>query len=88
MTGHRSGVHALAFSPDGKTLASAAEDETLKLWDLATAEELLTLDGFSGPVWVLRFSPDGSALVAIGSKAPNEPGEIRVWLAPGAAPAD
>jgi eukaryotic-like serine/threonine-protein kinase len=74
-------LQILAFSPDGNTLASACGDGTVKLWDVPTGEDLLTLEAHTGPAWVLRFSPDGKALATIGRTGPNKPGAIRVWLA-------
>jgi WD40 repeat protein len=63
----------LAFTPDGKILASAGGDGMIKLWDIATGEELLSL-GFSRPVWYLRFSPDGRTLAVLPLA-----GQVRFW---------
>jgi WD40 repeat protein len=60
-SGHSSSVTSVAFSPDGKTLASGSKDHTIKLWDVASGLELLTLKGHSSPTAV-AFSPDGKTL--------------------------
>ena len=69
--GHTASVHRLAYSPDGKRLASASVDGTLKVWDAQTGQELLT---FKGHVWSVAFSPDGKRL-ASGS---ND-GTLTIW---------
>ena len=58
-TGHKS-IGALAFSPDGKILASGSWDMAIKLWDIATEENL---SAFSGQAFV--FSPDGKTFAVI-----------------------
>ena len=60
------GVNALAFSPDGKTVASAHGDNTVRLWDPITSNETATLKGHKERINTLAFSPD-SALLASGS---------------------
>ncbi|MEH1910793.1 WD40 repeat domain-containing protein [Nostoc sp.] len=62
--GHSSSVNSVAISPDGKTLASSGSyDETIKLWNLATGEEIDTLIGHFSPVESIAISPDGKTLV-------------------------
>jgi WD40 repeat protein len=67
LTGHRFGANALAFAPDGRTLATAGVDRCIKLWDLATGKELSTLRDEVGWVKSLVFSPDGSRLAYSGN---------------------
>ena len=52
----------MAFSPDGRLLATASTDRTARLWDPATGECLRTLTGHAEAVYGVAFSPDGRLL--------------------------
>lgn len=90
--GHLDQVFTLAFSPDGRLLASGSSDRTVKLWD-ATAGTLirdfpnatlpppgpgLPIVSHPGFVHCVRFTPDGSRLISAGT-APRSQGYLAVW---------
>ena len=78
LRGHLLGVHSLAFSPDGRRLATGSSGkEAVKVWDLATLQEVLNLPGPGDLTFWLGFSPDGLSLLGLGTTS-----SLRCWSAP------
>ncbi len=82
--GHKQWIRSVAFSPDGKTLASASEDSSLKLWNVTTQQELLSVHSLGLSFTELVFSQDGQWLAA-GSRnwfSNSSSNELRLLHAP------
>jgi WD40 repeat protein/serine/threonine protein kinase len=72
---HTDWVDSVAYSPDGKRLASGARDKTVKVWDAQTGQLLFTCKGHTKLVGVVVFSPDGKRLAS----ASGFDGTVKVW---------
>jgi WD40 repeat protein len=77
LNGHDGPVRALVFSADGKTLASASDDRSVRLWDVTNRRALRTLRGHASEVLAVAFRPDGRMLASAG-----EDGIILLWELP------
>jgi WD40 repeat protein len=59
-------VYSVAFSPDGKTLASGSKNGTVMVWQASTGDVLASVEGHTLSVWSVAFSPDGKTLASGG----------------------
>ncbi|HEU0040008.1 MAG TPA: hypothetical protein VFR76_12120, partial [Verrucomicrobiae bacterium] len=72
---HRRAVVGVAFTPDGRILATGGEEGTAKLWDVATHREIVTLKGHLRSVHAVDISPDGRRLATAGGGAES----VKLW---------
>ena len=72
--GHNNDINSIAFSPNGKYIASGSDDKTVRVWDIKSKREIVKFVGHSDTVYSVAFSPDGK-YIASGSRDKA----IRVW---------
>ena len=63
LSGHADGITGVAYAPDGKLLASAGADKTIRVWDVAAKKEKWVLQGHTQRVTAVNFRPDGAVSV-------------------------
>ena len=76
------GHYCVAFSPDGKRLVSAGGDQTVKMWDATSGQEMLRLKGHTSRLSSVAFSADGKRLASasrVFNDFTNKPSELKVW---------
>jgi WD40 repeat protein len=73
-TGHGLPVNSVAWSPDGRRLASASNDRTAQVWDAATGKTLVTYTGHSRDVFGVAWSPDGKRIASS-----SEDETVQIW---------
>ncbi len=71
---HSDRIHDLAFSPDGRLLATCSYDRLVKLWDVETGREVRTLKDHSDAVYGIAFRPDGKLLASVAADR-----AVKVW---------
>ena len=71
---HTAAVQDVAFSPDGRMLATGSNDAAVRLWDVSTQRLMAVLKGHTGTVNGVTFSPDGRTLTSA-----SEDGTLRFW---------
>src|SRR5271157_50442 len=78
LNGHTDPVYAVAWSPDGKIIATAGFDNTVRLWEAASRKEIKSLEGHTKIVLAVAFSPGGRQLASA-----SLDNTAKIWDLPG-----
>ena len=78
LQGHKSGVHAVAFSPAADRLVSGSLDGTLRLWDLKSGKEVKRFPGVTDQIRSVDYSADGKQILS-GHFGPKSGFHVRLW---------
>ena len=74
LRGHTRPIGRIAWSPDGRMLASPSQDATVRIWDAETGECMRVIDGHKDKVWDLAYDPSGSMLASA-----SEDRSVKLW---------
>ncbi len=74
LRGHKSWISRIAWSPDGRWLASPSDDNTIRIWDAVTGKMVRTLEGHTKEVWSVAWSPDWRRLASA-----SRDKTVRLW---------
>jgi len=81
LEGHTNVVLRISFSPNSERIASASLDGSVKIFDVRTAQEILSFDGHDRSVTSVAYSPDGRCVASGTGSLDDKPGKILVWKA-------
>jgi WD40 repeat protein len=82
LQGHKNWVTSLAFSPDGRKLATGSFDRRVRIWDFETQKAWAVSEDTTNTVWAVVFSPDGRNVVFASDRQADDEETVRTWAVP------